>query len=619
MRLLRTQEYRLVEANDIPTPFPEYAILSHTWISPKDEITYQDFKQRKSDIENDIFKQKGWAKLRRYCDRAARDGWEWAWMDTCCIDKTNPADTQEAINAMFRWYQNAGTCYAYLDDVDVDKVVDCPKFDLDDIAGRDNVADPASFPHLALKTFLIKAKWFTRGWTLQELLAPPYLVFVDQAWRRIGTRESWADEIKQASRIEARHLTNFSPTDFISCSIAMRFSWASSRFTTVEEDETYSLLGLFGISLPLIYGEGRWRAFNRLQRELITVYNDDSIFAWKFEKQKNMRSAESQEKANEHGKGILAPSIREYWDASNIEAFGLYDNSFSMTNKGLEIKAKRWRRKDDPMACLIRLSCGPGAENHLGSNRLVIPLRHVNDTYDRIKLDEIHDMSTIGLDDWEEESSQEPTVIRASNYSNIATSSSIFALDYPEQIKVGKSYCVDFGPSQNTQVQLLDDSGSRQGLMKDEVMLGPSRLVFVNVELQSDTSNSQLDIIINLSDRSFPSVGIMSRRKEPWERLGDPVPVSKSKDTYEHLAEYLHHKIEDDPAYPVVAVDESEEAVVGVCLLPRPRKQRAFQRPVDKASSATSREYLLKITVQQNGVNEQRAPEHVTKRRRLGD
>lgn len=309
MRLLKAKGYQLVEANDIPTPFPQYAILSHTWISPKDEITYQDLKQRKGDIENDIFKQKGWAKLQEYCDRAASDGWEWAWMDTCCIDKTNPADTQEAINAMFRWYQNAGICYAYLDDVDVSRIMNEPDFvdtDLDDIAGRNNVNDPTSFAHEALRPFLTKAKWFSRGWTLQELLAPPYLVFVDQAWRRIGTRESWAEEIQKASRIEARHLTSFSPTDFTSCSIAMRFSWASLRETTVEEDETYSLLGLFGISLPLIYGEGRWRAFNRLQRELITVYNDDSIFAWKIRPPSNGRLGESLEK----GRGFLA---RSYW------------------------------------------------------------------------------------------------------------------------------------------------------------------------------------------------------------------------------------------------------------------------------------------------------------------
>ncbi len=292
MRLLQARNYELVEANDIPVPFPQYAILSHTWISPREEITYQDIKKRKEDIENDLFKQKGWAKLKRYCDRAVKDGWEWAWMDTCCIDKSSPADTQEAINAMFRWYQSAGICYAYLEDVDVRQVlspVDSSRanvdnlMDLDEITGRDNVADPNSFLHKALRAFLINAKWFTRGWTLQELLAPHYLVFVDRAWCRIGTRESWAAEIKEASMIEAKHLTAFRPTNFYSCSIAMRLSWASRRETTVEEDETYSLLGLFGISLPLIYGEGRWRAFNRLQRELITVYNDDSIFAWKLQ------------------------------------------------------------------------------------------------------------------------------------------------------------------------------------------------------------------------------------------------------------------------------------------------------------------------------------------------
>lgn len=307
MRLLKTDRYQLFEARDIPDPFPEYAILSHTWISPQDEITYQDFKTRKGDDENGVFKRKGWAKLKRYCDRAAKDGWAWAWMDTCCIDKTSTADTQEAIHAMFRWYQDAGICYVYLEDVDVhralghrgrgndddrdeqekknpmgvfDHGLDLGPLDLDEIVGRGNIADPNSFAHKALRHSVVDAKWFTRGWTLQELLAPHYLVFLDQDWRRIGTRENWAAEIMEASGIEARYLTSFDPTEFTSCSIAMRLSWASRRETTLEEDEAYSLLGLFGISLPLLYGEGRWRAFNRLQRELITYYSDDSIFAW---------------------------------------------------------------------------------------------------------------------------------------------------------------------------------------------------------------------------------------------------------------------------------------------------------------------------------------------------
>ncbi|KAI0157996.1 HET domain protein [Hypoxylon sp. FL1284] len=622
MRLLKTDQYKLIEANDIPTPFPQYAILSHTWISPKDEITYQDFKQRKSDIENDIFKQRGWAKLRKYCDRAAKDGWEWAWMDTCCIDKTNPADTQEAINAMFRWYQNAGICYAYLSDIDVDQVVGhlgLVDFDLDDIASRDNVADPMSFPHRALRAFLIKAKWFTRGWTLQELLAPPHLVFVDQAWRRIGTRESWSDEIKEASRIEARHLTNFSPTDFESCSIAMRLSWASRRQTTVEEDETYSLLGLFGISLPLIYGEGRWRAFNRLQRELIMVYNDDSIFAWKFGQSTNGRSTRLQQKAaHEHGRGILAPSIREYWDASNIEASGFHGSSFSMTNKGLEINAKRWRRKDDPSSCLIHLNC-----RYEGSNHLVIPLELVNDTYDRIQLDEIYDTTIITPDEWKEESSKEPAIIQASNYSHVITSSSIFALKYPEQITIGKKYFADYSTEiVDTRLKLFDESGSnRQGLTKDELIVQPNRLVFINVEFRDEVVQdaSQFDVVINLSKRSFPSVGILPRWKEPWKRLRDPLDQENSG-IYEQLADHLHYKVERDPGYPVIAAaDENEEAVVSILLLPRPRQQRPLQRTADKANFAASREYVLNIRVQQGGDQDRCAPEHSSKRRRLGE
>lgn len=296
MRLLKTKQYELVEAKDIPDPFPPYAILSHTWISPKEEITYQDFKTRKKDIVNDAYKQTGWAKLKEYCDRAAKDGWDWAWMDTCCIDKTNSADTQEAINAMFRWYQNASICYAYLGDVDAYGTLnnanlidpDHPRNgDLDEMpemiqVREEQVSEKAKYKmRKEVGHSLRNANWFKRGWTLQELLAPRYLVFMDKYWHRIGARESWALDIYVVTRIEPKHLNSFNPTDFTSCSIAMRMSWASTRKTTVEEDETYSLIGLFGISLPLIYGEGRWQAFHRLQRELIKMYSDDSMFAWK--------------------------------------------------------------------------------------------------------------------------------------------------------------------------------------------------------------------------------------------------------------------------------------------------------------------------------------------------
>ncbi|KAI3328515.1 heterokaryon incompatibility protein-domain-containing protein [Ustulina deusta] len=601
MRLLKTRQYELIETNDIPDPFPQYAILSHTWISPKDEITYQDFKHRKGDIENDIFKQKGWAKLKRYCDRAVKDGWDWAWMDTCCIDKTNPADTQEAINAMFRWYQNAGICYAYLEDVDVNKVLDRPglangnllmDLDLDTIAGKDNVADPTSFPHMALRAFMIKAKWFTRGWTLQELLAPPYLVFVDHAWRRIGTRESWADEIERASKIEARHLASFNPTDFTLCSIAMRLSWASRRETTVEEDETYSLLGLFGISLPLIYGEGRLRAFNRLQRELITVYNDDSIFAWKALPSSSKHFPGAHQKGYHSGRGILAPSIREFWDAFSVKSFGFYGNSFSMTNRGLEINAKRWRCKDDPAKCLIRLNCGVECSRHIG-----IPLSHVDDSYERIQ------------DGWEEERGSNPTFIRASSNLNRAPSS-IFALEYPEEISIGEKYIVDYSGMVGS-MQRLDESFGGCHLKKDELVLEPNQLIFINIEIRCDGNKSELDIIINLTDNGFPSAGVYTRDNGPWERLDDPLTQALGK--YEAFAEYLHHKV--PPVYPVVALGETEN-VIGICLLPRPPLKRSSKLPPGKGKSVTLREYVVKVTVGKDDDLDQDASEHHIRKRK---
>jgi hypothetical protein len=287
MRFLNTTTYELYEQFELPgggKPLPPYAILSHTWLKEGPEgvkeVTYQDIKNSFLALNHGRFKQEGWLKLKKYCDFAAKHDWEWAWMDTCCIDKTNLSDTQEAINAMFRWYQNARVCYAYLSDVDV--------AGSNSSSGTDSgPSTTLGHPSLRYPRFrstdphsFVAAKWFTRGWTLQELLAPRFLIFVNQAWRQIGTRESWATEIQKATKIEAHRLTDFRPRDFESCSIAMRLSWASQRQTTMEEDETYSLLGLFGISMPLIYGEGRQQAFNRFQRELIKFYDDDSILAW---------------------------------------------------------------------------------------------------------------------------------------------------------------------------------------------------------------------------------------------------------------------------------------------------------------------------------------------------
>ncbi|KAK8851011.1 HET domain protein [Apiospora arundinis] len=625
LRLLKTDQYKLVENVDLPAPVPEYAILSHTWISPQEEITYQDFQQRKRDIDTGIYKQKGWAKLRQYCDRAARDGWEWAWMDTCCIDKTNGVDTSKAINAMFRYYQNAAQCYAYLDDVDTDKVLSRTGFeecDLDDVPGENNVADPTTFSHKALKSFLVKAKWFTRGWTLQELLAPPDLVFLDQAWRRIGTRECWSQAIKEACKIDAQHLSNFSPTDYTSCSIAMRFSWASQRETTVEEDETYSLIGLFGVSLSLTYGEGRWKAFNRLQEALINAYDDDSIFAWLFGKTtKGLLSGSQQEvmaSSNGQRRGILAPSIREYRDASHIVTFGLNDSSFSMTNRGIEFNARRWRYRKDSSRRLILLNCGPeNTATHLGDmSRFAIPLRHVVDTIERFELDEIYDATMTRPDEWVEEFKKGPTVVPANNYSEkVATSSVIFSLKYPEQITIGKKYFVNFDSLLgNTPLTLLDESWPRHDLAEDELIVKPNRLVFINIELESGFGNppEQFDVIVNLSEKGTHSFGILARAEESLKRLRNPLEHEESGNMYKGLAHHLHY---GTAPYPVKAFDESKDTEVGVSIRRQTAQQRLLHGTADPMHSATLRKYT--ITIRVNCDHDQLAPTHSSKRRRL--
>lgn len=262
MRLLHTGTYELRIFLD---PVPPYAILSHTW--GEEEVT---FKDHASEARIHL---KGWSKVTKCCELAAADGWEWVWIDTCCIDKSDSSELSEAINSMLRWYGEAQICYAYLGDVPA-RVLIPPELMADSLTPKSDGhgrRKPRGFPW---KWYFRSSLWFTRGWTLQELLAPSFLRFVDASWGTIGSREEWVDEISAATGIEPRHLL-----DFQNCSLATKLSWAANRRTTREEDRAYSLLGLLGVNMPLIYGEGK-RAFVRLQHELIRSYNDESILAW---------------------------------------------------------------------------------------------------------------------------------------------------------------------------------------------------------------------------------------------------------------------------------------------------------------------------------------------------
>ena len=245
------------------TSAPPYAILSHTWAT-SGELTYQDML-----VFNSIrtLETQGAAKVINACKRAASDGFEYIWIDTCCIDKRSSAELSEAINSMFRWYAEAQVCYTYLDDV---QERNHKRFSgtEDTEAARDDIGS-----RWAIEFF--DARWHKRGWTLQELLAPPYVIFLNQNWEELGTRTSLADHISQATGIKSSYLHDFRKDS----TVALIMHWASHRKTARPEDQAYSLLGLFGINMPLLYGEGS-KAFIRLQHEILRRHSDDSIFVW---------------------------------------------------------------------------------------------------------------------------------------------------------------------------------------------------------------------------------------------------------------------------------------------------------------------------------------------------
>ena len=234
-----------------------YAILSHTWGNK--ESTFQNLQELNEQCRKDDENPRDFVtpKIRNCCIVAERDGFLWVWIDTCCIDKTSSTELSEAINSMFRWYSESEVCYAFLEDVPSDDALDAPN------------------------SPFRRARWHTRGWTLQELIAPPRVIFVypDHAgeWKQIGTRRALASLLHEITSIPSQVLNR--TIRFHNLSIAERMSWASKRTTTRIEDEAYALMGLFRVNMPTIYGEGR-QAFRRLQEEIMKQSFDSSLFAW---------------------------------------------------------------------------------------------------------------------------------------------------------------------------------------------------------------------------------------------------------------------------------------------------------------------------------------------------
>jgi hypothetical protein len=243
MRLLTPRddgEFSLVQY--FSDRIPRYAILSHTWGNDDQEVTYKDIVKGKGKTKA------GYEKIRFCGKQAADDGLQHFWVDTCCIDKSNSTELSEAINSMFLWYHKAARCYVYLTDVFKNKPDD-----------EIQVLQPTWY--LAFQT----SRWFSRGWTLQELLAPPSVEFFSADGQLLGDKRSLAQLVHQITGIPVQALLG-SPLQFFS--VDERLSWSKRRETKLDEDTIYSLLGIFDVHMPLLYGEGRQKAMRRLQREI---------------------------------------------------------------------------------------------------------------------------------------------------------------------------------------------------------------------------------------------------------------------------------------------------------------------------------------------------------------
>ncbi|ROW03566.1 hypothetical protein VSDG_01400 [Cytospora chrysosperma] len=293
MRLLDTTSLKLREfAED---KIPPYAILSHTWGAPNEEVSFQDMQLDTTTLEKD--RKYGYSKIVKTCRFALKGGLEYAWVDTCCIDKSSSAELTEAINSMFRWYEKAVICYVYLADVK---------------------------PQMHLEQGLKRCRWITRGWTLQELIAPRECQLFDSEWKYRGRKTELKEMLAKLTGVPASVLAKeMSPRDY---SVAQRMSWAAMRTTTRTEDVAYCLMGLFGIHMPMIYGEGDM-AFHRLQEEILKRSDDPTIFTgW-----------EPPDGAPDI-LSILAPSPAPFKRSGNlVNPVGFRSSEFTLTNKGVKI------------------------------------------------------------------------------------------------------------------------------------------------------------------------------------------------------------------------------------------------------------------------------------------
>ena len=266
----------------------EYAILSHRWMKEEAEVDYREMvKLAKMTMKEkeEIRQRDGYRKIVQSCEQARANGYEWLWVDTCCIDKRSSAELSESINSMYRWYEKAKMCYAYLHDVPG--------------SSFPTATDAERYPK-----FNGWPEWFSRGWTLQELIAPSEVKFFNKDWQSIGKKMTLAPTLQNITGIP-EHVLTHGLSGNRPC-VAQIMSWAANRTTARVEDRAYSLMGLLDVNMPMLYGEGK-KAFHRLQLEIIRASNDQSVFAWGWQRE------------DEHPGSILADDPSCFEDCGEME------------------------------------------------------------------------------------------------------------------------------------------------------------------------------------------------------------------------------------------------------------------------------------------------------------
>ncbi len=243
---------------------PPYAAFSHVW-NNTGMMSFQEVEKLQIECTETGATPRDLVSstLQCACMLAESDGYEWIWMDCCCIDRSSSAELSETINRMYDIYAGAAVCYAYMRDVST-------------MGGEAYSSGDMESP-LSSQSSFAQSTWHRCVWSLQALLAPRLVVFVSNTWNVLGTKIDYATALETITGIPASVLRSEQPVSEI-C-VGRRLSWAAKRRATRVEDEAYCLLGIMGVTMPIIYGEGR-RAFKRLQEAIMMRSPDTTLFAW---------------------------------------------------------------------------------------------------------------------------------------------------------------------------------------------------------------------------------------------------------------------------------------------------------------------------------------------------